>query len=447
MRFEARELPAGLSLDAATGRIDGCVARAGEYRATLLARNELGTTERELRIVIGDKICLTPPLGWNSWNCWARSVDDARIRASARALAQSDLINHGWSYINIDDTWQGVRGGLANALQPNAKFPDMKGLVDFIHALGLKAGIYSTPWMVSYGRHLGGSADIAGFTYQEPPSDAEWQAERWNYHKIGKIHYDQADAAQWADWGFDYLKYDWFANDLDSTERMSRALAATGRDIVYSLSNRAAYAHAARYAELANLWRTTRDIVDVWPCLKEIGFNEMKWRDHQGPGHWNDPDMLVVGNIGWSDRLRPTRLTPDEQYTHISLWCLLAAPLLIGCPLDQLDDFTLSLLTNDEVLDVDQDPLGAQGMPVSFDAPRIVYVKPLEDGSFAMGLFNTGHAPERVVATWPALGLAGPHRVRDLWRQTDLGVFDCAFEADVPRHGVVLVRVFRAENG
>ncbi len=175
--------------------------------------------------------------------------------------------------------------------------------------------------------------------------------------------------------------------------------------------------------------------------MSGIGFNQDKWAPHAGSGHWNDPDMLVVGAVGWGHP-HPTRLTPDEQYTHISLWCLLSAPLLIGCNLDELDDFTISLLTNDEVLDIDQDVLGKQATQISKDDDQVVYAKPLEDGSYAVGLFNTGVIPQKVTVRWADLKLTGPQQVRDLWRQQDLGTFETKFSTEIAPHGVVLVRVY-----
>jgi alpha-galactosidase len=176
------------------------------------------------------------------------------------------------------------------------------------------------------------------------------------------------------------------------------------------------------------------------------GFSQDKWRPSAGPGHWNDPDMLVVGNLGWGPKLHASHLTPNEQYTHISLWCLLASPLLIGCPIEQMDAFTLSLLSNDEVLAIDQDELGRQARQVSVEGDRQIWAKPLADGSRAVGLFNLGENPQEVSVTWSQLDLAGPQQVRDLWRQHDLGAKDGSFTAMVPRHGVVLVRVWPAAN-
>lgn len=442
MSFAATGLPTGLALDAATGRITGTLSEPGVHAVTLRATNARGADEKPFRVVVGERIALTPPMGWNSWNSWAGAVDQEKVLASARAMAATGLIQHGWSYLNIDDTWQGERTGPPHALQPNAKFPDIKKLCDEIHVLGLKVGIYSTPWVTSYANHAGGSAENPEGTWSKP------QVKKTPNRKIlpwaiGRYSFATADAKQWAEWGIDYLKYDWNPIEAPETIEMAQALRASGRDIVFSLSNSAPFAGAADWARLANAWRTTGDIRDSWGSFRSIGFSQEKWRTFAGPGHWNDPDMLVVGNVGWGPRLHATRLTPNEQYTHISLWCLLSAPLLIGCPIDQADAFTLSLLTNDEVLAINQDELGRQATQLVVDGRRQVWTKELSDGSHAVGLFNLAQTAQDVSVTWQQLGLNGPQRVRDLWRQQGLGVQPEKFTASVPRHGVVLIRVWR----
>jgi len=443
MSFAADGLPAGLAIDALTGRITGVVDAPGSHVVTLRAANARGADAEPLRIEVGERIALTPPMGWNSWNSWAGAVDQEKVLASARAMHDSGLIQHGWSYVNIDDTWQGVRAGRSHALQPNRKFPDLKKLSDEIHALGLKAGIYSTPWVTSYAGRAGGTADNPEGTWVSPKiwKSADGKTLPW---AIGKYSFAAVDAKQWADWGIDYLKYDWTTNGIPETSEMAQALRNSGRDIVFSLSNSAPFAHAADWARLANAWRTTGDIKDSWTRLRTIGFSQDRWRPFAGPGHWNDPDMLVIGKVGWGRRLHESNLTPNEQYTHISLWCLLSAPLLIGCPIERMDDFTLSLLTNDEVLAIDQDELGRQAAQLVVDGRRQVWMKELADGSHAIGLFNLAQTPQDVGISWAQIGLAGPMRVRDLWRQRDLGTKSEGFTVAVPRHGVVLIRIWPA---
>ncbi len=455
MQFAVDHLPAGLSLDAATGQITGAVKTAAEYKVTLHATNALGTTQKDFRIVIGDKIALTPPMGWNSWNCWGDSVSQDKMLRSAKALVEKGLNQHGWSYINIDDGWQGPRGGDFKGLQPNPKFPNMKELSDDIHGMGLKFGLYSTPWVRSYAGYPGSASNSADGTYEwivNGEHNKNFKITHNSYQKApnGKeiqpgtpVSFASQDASQWAAWGVDYLKYDWFPNDVASTETMAKALHDSGRDIVLSMSNSAPFQNASDWARLAQSWRTTGDITDTWASVTSIGFKQEKWAPFAGPGHWNDPDMLVVGHVGWGNP-KPTTLTHNEQYSHISLWCLLSAPLLLGCDLEKLDDFTVSLLSNDEVLAIDQDALGAEATPISQDATHAVYVKPLEDGSYAVGLFNLSNSPQKVAVTWNDLKLDGAAQVRDLWRQQDIGVQPDGYACVVNGHGVRLLRVTKS---
>lgn len=456
LTYTVEGLPAGLSVDPDTGRITGTLAAPGEHTVTLRAQNALGRDERRFRIVVGDKLALTPPMGWSSWNCWGDAVSQEKVLSSARAMVEKGLAQYGWTYINIDDGWQGKRGGPHNAIQPNSKFPDMKQLADDIHGLGLKFGIYSGPWRGTYAGYVGGSSDNADGTYdwvesghineffklKTPDAKPTWV--NWTF---GKHSFAANDARQWAEWGVDYLKYDWFPNDVPTVEEMTLALRATGRDIVYSLSNTGIYDNAPDYVRLSNLWRTTGDINDSWESVRRIGFLQDRWAPYTGPGHWSDPDMLVVGMVGWGPNLHPTRLTPHQQYTHISLWALLSAPLLLGCDLAQLDDFTLGLLTNHEVLAINQDELGKQATQISNDQGKIVYAKTLADGSYAVGLFNLSDTETTVGVKWGPWGtLATPDAgarftVRDLWRQQDLGQHQGKYETTVPSHGVVLLRL------
>lgn len=458
MHFAAEGLPAGLKLDPESGLIMGSLSNPGEHVVTLRATNARGFAERRFKIIVGERIALTPPLGWNSWNCWGDTVSQDKVLSAARAMVDKGLRNHGWTYINIDDGWQGVRGGAFNAIQPNSRFPDIKALIDSVHAMGLKFGIYSTPWRGSYAGYIGSSCDYPDGSYdwiktgrhnelfRIGKSEENWAATRAQHWRRGQYSFIAADVHQWAAWGVDYLKYDWYPNDIPQVDEIGTALGASGRDIVLSLSNKAPYGLAADWARLANAWRTTCDISDNWQSMSAIGFHQDRWAPFSGPGHWNDPDMLVVGRVSCGSSPHPTRLTADEQYTQISLWSLLAAPLLIGCDLVQLDDFTLGLLTNDEVIDVDQDPLGLQATQIFTEGAKIIYAKQLDDGSFAVGLFNTGENPSTIVFKWKDYGdlprqLTDRQRVRDLWRQKDLGVFNGSFETNVFPHGVVLLRL------
>jgi alpha-galactosidase len=452
MSFSAENLPQGLKLNPQTGIISGKVTQRGTYRAILKAKNDLGEASKELTIKIGDTIALTPPIGWNGWNSWARNIDREKVIASANAMVNMGLRDHGWTYINIDDAWQGQRGGKHNAIQPNEKFPDFKGMIDYIHSLGLKAGVYSTPWISSYAGYCGGSSEFENGAF----TDSIRQNKR-AFRYIGKYRFENEDARQMAEWGVDYLKYDWRL-EVPSAERMSVALKNSGRDIRYSLSNSAPFADAADWSRIANSWRTGPDIRDSWTSLYISAYTIDKWAPFAGPGHWNDPDMLILGNVTTGQDLHPTRLTPDEQYSHVSLFCLLAAPLLIGCPIEQLDDFTLNLLTNDEVIEINQDPLGKSARLVAEEHGVQVWVKPLEDGSFAVGLFHTGdfgktpqsyfrwgdEQPMPFHFQFDMAGLEGKWKLRDVWRQKDLGEFSEEYTTEIGHHGVVLLRITKS---
>lgn len=353
-------------------------------------------------------------------------------------MVKTGLIEHGWSYINIDDSWQGKRGGQFNAVMPNEKFPEMQQLCDYIHDLGLKIGIYSTPWITSYAGYTGGSSDDFKGTWSK---EKDGNRNGWRH---GKYSFAQNDVRQWEKWGIDYLKYDWNPNDIDHVTEMAAILLNSDRDIVYSLSNSAPYEIASQLSRLANCWRTTGDITDTWESMSGIGFSQDKWSDFASPGHWNDADMLVVGNVGWGLDLHPSKLLPDEQYTHISLWCLLSSPLLLGCDLTKMDDFTLNLLTNHEVIAVNQDPAGKQAKCVLNEKKTRIYAKDMIDGSKAVGIFNLSELsedPTSIRLDWKMLGINGPHTVRDLWSQKDLGKYQDGFSAELRPHAAVLLRV------
>ncbi len=447
MEFSVGNLPKGLVVDVASGQINGSLKKKGEYQVVLRAKNSLGVDEKKFRIVVGESISLTPPMGWNDWNCWGGSVDQEKILRSARAMVASGLSQHGWTYINIDDTWQGKRTGKDHALQANEKFPDLKSLCAELHALGLKAGIYSTPWITSYAKFPGGAS-------AQP--DGAWSKALANAtnHVLGKYSFAEADAKQFADYGFDYLKYDWYPNDVPHTAEMSKALRVSGRDILFSLSNTAPFEHAKDWAQWANCWRTTGDIRDSWASapkswansVSEIAFSQDRWAPFAGPGHWNDLDMLVVGQVGWGPKLHPTALTADEQYTHFSMWCMLSAPLLIGCDFEQLDAFTKSLLSNDEVIALDQDALGKQATRVATLGAVDVYLKPLEDGSKALGFFNRDSNEAKInFDKLKYIGFKNDLHVRDLWRQQNLpdvgNVETEKLSMVIPAHGVQLYKL------
>jgi alpha-galactosidase len=425
LTFAAQHLPAGLTLDAKTGIISGALKQAGKTVVQLTVSNPQGKATRELTIVGGaDALALTPPLGWNSWNAWGTSVDEAKVRAAADWMVRSGLAAHGFQYINIDDAWEGKRDAQGE-IQANAKFPDMQALTRYVHSKGLKIGIYSAP----------GPRTCGGFE--------------------GSYQHEAQDAATYAKWGFDLLKYDWcsyagIAKDQSLPELkkpyalMYEALKKLDRDIVFSLCQYGMGNVWEWGPEVGgNYWRTSGDLTDVWSNMSSVGFRQVGREKYSRPGHWTDPDMLVVGKVGWGPNIHDTRLTPNEQITHLSLWSLQAAPLLIGCDMSQMDKFTVDVLSNAEVLAVNQDPLG-QGAGRLWQRERLeVWARPLSDGTRAVGLFNRGLQAAQVKVQWSELGLRGSQPVRDLWQWKDLGNFTDLFTATVPSHGAVLVKVGR----
>jgi alpha-galactosidase len=437
MEFSADPLPAGLTLNPRTGNLTGALAKTGDYSVTFHAKNALGTGNKKFKIVVGETIALTPPMGWNSWNHYAGRVTGDIILQNAKAMADSGLINHGWTYMNIDDTWQGARGGAFNGIQGNEKFPDLKKLCDDVHALGLKIGIYSTPWTTSYATHIGGSAENPEGTWTKPEGKKVVNKKILPW-ALGKYSFAKNDAAQWAAWGIDYLKYDWNPIEAPETKAMADALRHSGRDIVYSLSNNLNPTNAPSVTPLANCWRTSGDIKANWNSMSGKGFGEDKWRTFCSPGHWNDPDMLEIST---KEKNQPG-LTPDEEYTHISLWCLVSAPLLLANDFTEMNVFTRNLLENDEVLAVNQDSLGTQAKTITTDGDARVLAKDLADGSKAVGLFNTGtNGTITVTLKWSDLKISGRQNVRDLWRQKNLGQFTGEFSMPVAPHSAELVKI------
>ncbi len=446
IQFFADNLPAGLSIDHETGTISGKLTQRGIYLVQLRAKNKFGEAKKELKIKIGDTISLTPPMGWNGWNSWARMIDGEKVVASANAMVSKGLRDHGWNYVNIDDAWQGNRGGKLNAMQANEKFPNFKKMIDDIHAMGLKVGVYSTPWITSYAGYMGASSNFENGAF---PDSIKNNKRAFRY--IGKYRFETNDALQLAEWGVDFLKYDWRI-EVNSARRMSTALKSSGRDIIYSLSNSAPFSNVEEWTKISNMYRTGPDIRDSWQGLYHCTFKLDKWGLYGGPGHWNDPDMMILGNVTTGTEMHPTRLTPNEQYSHISLFALLSSPLLIGCPIDQLDEFTLNLLNNDEVIAIDQDPLGSSARLISDEEGIQTWFKKMEDGAYAVGFFNTDNygknpasffrwgneKPKNYTVALAKLGLKGNWKVRDVWRQKNITLVNGGFTTMIPFHGVSL---------
>jgi hypothetical protein len=420
-------LPSGLQFDPVNGVIFGSVAERGLHVIEVTATNAIGSIDRTLTLKVGDELALTPPMGWNSWNAYGLTVNADKVRAVADALVSTGLTAHGWTYVNIDDGWESAQRDASGDIHSNAKFPDMKALSDYLHAKGLRFGIYSSPGPETCGKFLG-----------------------------SKDH-ERQDAGVWAAWGVDYLKYDLCSYELTMPKEptvadhqkpyriMRDALAAQSRDIVFSLCQYGSKEVWKWGPEVGgNLWRTTGDIEDTWSIVREIINSQYSSAPYAGPGHWNDPDMLVVGEVGWGGELHPSRVTPDEQYTHISLWSLLAAPLLLGNDLTHLDPFTKNLLTNDEVLAIDQDPLGHAAQRVYRQEDWEIWVRDLADGRKAVGIFNMGDRFRQLAIAGLTPDLTIGTAMRDVWRQRDLKPLAADFKASVPEHGVLLLAMGKA---
>jgi len=350
----------------------------------------------------------TPPMGFSTWNHFQTGIDDRTIRDIGDALVKTGMRDAGYVYVNIDDGWQGDRDE-HGTLRANGKFPDMKALAAYLHGQGLKLGMYTSP----------GPKSCAGFE--------------------GTYGHEEQDARTFAEWGVDYLKYDWCSAGLiyDDAEmpavyqKMAEAIRATGRPMVFSLCQ---YGRADVWKWGAdaggNLWRTTGDITDKWQVMSTIGFAQDDLAPFAGPGHWNDPDMLEVGNGSMS---------AAEYRTHMSLWALLAAPLIAGHDVRSSAPETVALLTNREVIAIDQDALGRPGRRVVRRGPLEVWTRPLEGKKIAVGLFNRGEAPAKVEASFTELGIKGRAGALDVWAQRSLDALEGIVSAEVEPHAVMLL--------
>ena len=361
----------------------------------------------------GPELARTPPMGWNSWGTFRLKISDVLIRAQARALVSSGMKAAGYRYVVIDGGWEGFHDARGD-FRPNVlKFPDMKKLCDYIHSLGLKVGIHTTP----------GPVTCSG--------------------REGSYGYERQDAETFARWGIDFVKYDWCSGGTvykpdqlkAAYQKMHEALADSGRPILYSLCE---YGMQSVWkwgpSVGANMWRTTGDIQNNYLSMANIGFDQNGLEQYAGPGHWNDPDMLVVGNGSMSD---------EEGRVQMSLWSLLAAPLFAGNDLTKMTPATRETLTNREVIAVDQDSAGIQGHRVWQEGPLEIWTKPLADGGKAVGLFNRERHVLTMTLRLKEIGITGPAKLRDLWAHRDLGSFTGSYTARVPGHGVILLKVER----
>jgi len=463
MKFSAKGLPEGVAIDE-KGVLRGVApSEKGDYDVIVTAENVHGRATRTIRLAVGDTIALTPPMGWNSWNTLCYRLTADKVKAAAKAMDESGLADHGWAYVNLDDWWEMNNSGCPRAemrkrdfggrddvtgpardsngkINPNRSFPDMHGLTDYIHSLGLKAGLYSSPGPLTCGRCE------------------------------GSYGHELQDAESWADWGFDYVKYDWCSyrnifkketgyglwdekayDDMSIRESyikpyrlMGECLKKQGRDIVYSFCQYG-IAHTEQWAREAgaNCWRSWDDLKDNWPWLELALESRINGEYHKyaAPGCWVDPDMLTVGQQLSYGFDHPSFLTPNEQYTHVSLWAMIGSPLLIGCDLTAMDDFTRNLLMNDEVIAVSQDRLGKVARRIRHTDAESVWVRPLANGFTAVALVNRSPVAREMTISLRELGLGGLCWVKDLWRQKCEGKHAGDYVVRVPAHGTKLVKM------
>lgn len=438
MTFAASGLPEGLVLDVDTGIVTGKTTLRGEHKVVLTARNVKGSTRRELRIVVGDKLALTPYMGWNTWYLHYSHINDAIMRKAADDMISSGMADYGYQYVSLDDCWM-VKPGSNDpelggpprnpdgTIRPNKRFPDMKAMTDYIHSKGLRAGTYISP----------GPTTCAGYT--------------------GSYQHEAQDARTFAEWGFDLLKYDWcsYANVAGGKTRehymrpyrlMWNELQKLDRDIVFNLCQYGQDKVWEWGGDVGHSWRTTDDIGWVGGHLSKgiyiVGLANAQHWQYAGPGRWNDPDYLSVGRINADGgEGQATPLTPSEQYSHVTMWSLMASPFVFAGDMGRLDPFTFNLICNSEVLDVNLDPLGRQARILRQTRRELVLVKELEDGSTAAGIFNLGPRAATFAVAWEELGLtSAPQRIRDVWRQKDFEVPAEGCRTELPRHGTFMYR-------
>lgn len=458
VQFSADGLPSSLQLDPGTGIITGTTPQTGTYRVTLHAKNASGEASRLFRIVAGETLALTPPMGWNHWYTHYDRITDKLMREAAEVMISSGMADVGYQYVNIDDCWMNAPankdplrvGPLRDAqgnMVPNKHFPDMRALTGFIHGKGLKAGLYTSPGRLTCG----------GFA--------------------GSYGHERQDAELYAGWGFDFLKYDWCSYDSIAEngdpkapevphwgtvgaklpvhkypyQLMGGILKQQKRDIIFNLCQYGKGNVWEWGAEVGgHSWRTAGDLGFELNRITEVALKNAGYRAWSKPGSWNDPDYIQIGQIGNANGMgqpEPCPISPNEQYSYMSLWSLMAAPLIFSGDMGKLDEFTINILCNPEVIDINQDALGQCGCVVVLNEKTYLMVKDLEDGGKAVGLFNRGEVPAEMTVAWSVLGLTGPMQVRDVWRQKDLGSANSSYPAVVPRHGVVMLRLSKGDGG
>ena len=435
--FAAKNLPKSLSIDCNTGIITGTVKKAGQYDITVTATNARVRTTEKITIVAGDTLALTPPMAWMTWNMFAGDISEQLIKEIADAMVATGMRDVGYEYIVIDDLWQGKRNANGYIAPDPAKFPNgMKALADYVHSKGLKLGIYS---------------DAAEYTCAGA---------------IGSLGYEQKDAQTYADWGIDYLKYDYCGAPADTETAIKRytamgdALKATGRSMIFAACEwgpRKPWLWAGDAG--AHIWRTTWDIRDTWDhgqfdaghngiinCLdRHVGLEE-----YVRPGRWNDPDMIIAGlngKGGPSNANGAKGCTETEYRSQMSLWCLLAAPLITSNDLRSMDENTLKIITNTEAIAIDQDPMGVAASRIAKDGDLEIWARPLADGSKAVGLLNRGEESAEMTVSWGQLDINGLQIVRDVWAPKNKAhAANNEFTTEVPSHGVAFLKISPAKK-
>ena len=450
MTIKVEGLPEGLSFDPSNNLISGRIkdTTPKDYTLKFIAENSKGTAERAFTIKVGNDICITPPMGWSSWIATKKTVSQDKVMANVKVFLDKGLKNYGYTYINIDDAWQGVRGGKYNAIMPDSiKFPDMQGLSDYLHKQGLKFGLYSTPWVTSYAGYAGGSSDTEdGYWDKTMIWDKEMRNIEGSCSYFGKHRLDNQDAKQWAEWGIDYMKYDWNPNDSVSIIFTANALRSCGRDIAFSISNSCPEYLGGLCKDHVEVARTNGDLRARWEGKGEHISLRDNWNHHKqwlvnayngNEGFIPDPDFLMVGLQKYGSK---DSLTADELYHHVSSFILWGGPQLLSCNLAGMTEFEWSLVTNVEMLDINQDALVKPAACV-YDKDGIeVLAKQLADGEIAFGIFNFNDQPTEATIDWNTLGISGTKELRDVWRQQNIGTYEKQVKAMIPRHGVVVLR-------
>ena len=431
--FSVKNLPIGLTLDASNGIITGNVTTAGEYKLKITATNAKGNSEEEIKLVIGETLCLTPAMGWNSWNVFTKTLDEKMVMDMADAMVSTGMRDLGYQYIDMDDVWHAdTRDSTGRPVPDPKKFPHgMKHLSDYVHSKGLKLGIYSCAGNMTCGRRFG------GYTYED------------------------IDAKTYAEWGIDLLKYDYcYAPPTIKTakarySKMGTALKHSGRSIVFSICEWG-FRHPWKWGQQAGgqYWRVSPDIMDSWKfpsiwvfSMKAILNREEKLWKYAGPGHWNDPDMLIVGNYGkglaTGGNGAYKGMTDVEYQTHFSLWCMFSAPLLASNDLRNMNEATATILTNPEILAIDQDALGEQAKPVYKMGGIRVYLKHLRNGSLAVAVLNTGSTEKKFDLKSSLLSLKDTPMAHDVWKHADIGMLKDKLPLTIEPHQTIVLRLNR----